>query len=313
MKSTKKVKVEAFFVLCFLLIYFGSFVVSAQNEEPKIEIVSVEGPKKVGKLYKTIITLRFSNLKKGWEWGDIISYQGRSISGRIWEEEGKAKTRTSYEKGIVIWESEEELGERAYIAEVKRYNEEKGEWEVIKRVYYYYEPEEKSWKLTKLPPLLLPKPEEEQTQTPTPQQQTPSTPSQQKTPTKPKKPKPPKLISPGGPSEEKAEVITTTTPTFEWEKVEGADYYALYISHEPYGPSNLVYSNPKISGTSFKLPEGYLRDGVKYRWNMRAYSKEAGWSDYSSRLYFIVDLSQTHFKSPSKPEEGPTEQDYTLI
>ncbi len=33
------------------------------------------------------------------------------------------------------------------------------------------------------------------------------------------------------------------TPTFQWRSVANADYYGLYISELPYGPSNLVYDS----------------------------------------------------------------------
>ena len=95
---------------------------------------------------------------------------------------------------------------------------------------------------------------------------------------------PPTLVSPLNNS-----TVTTETPIFRWNKVPNADYYFLYISKPPYGPSNLVFNSRKdygkIYGTSFTLPSGILKNGVMYRWNMRAYSSE-GWSSYSKVRYF---------------------------
>ncbi|MBC8236575.1 type II secretion system protein GspD [bacterium] len=95
---------------------------------------------------------------------------------------------------------------------------------------------------------------------------------------------PPTLVSPLNNSN-----VATDTPIFRWDQVSNAEYYSLYISKPPYGPSNLVFNSRedygKIDGTSFTLPSGILKNSVTYRWNMRAYSSE-GWSSYSKVLYF---------------------------
>jgi hypothetical protein len=82
---------------------------------------------------------------------------------------------------------------------------------------------------------------------------------------------PPTLASPPH------EATVSFTPTFEWYSVPNADYYGLYISEPPYGPSHLVYENEMVYGTSFTLPSGILREGVRYCWNMASHSS-AGWS-----------------------------------
>jgi hypothetical protein len=105
----------------------------------------------------------------------------------------------------------------------------------------------------------------------------------------------PTLTSPGT-SSEPGEEINTLTPTFRWNSVSNADSYGLYISKYPYGSGNLVFEQEGITGTSFNLPGGYLQDGVKYRWNMKAFNG-AGESGYSSRLYFWVNILQP----PSAP------------
>jgi len=95
---------------------------------------------------------------------------------------------------------------------------------------------------------------------------------------------PPTLVSPLNNS-----TVATNTPIFRWNQVSNAEYYSLYISKSPYGPSNLVFNSRKdygkIDGTSFTLPSGILTNGVTYRWNMRAYDSD-GWSSFSEALYF---------------------------
>jgi len=87
------------------------------------------------------------------------------------------------------------------------------------------------------------------------------------------------------------------TPTFEWDPVPEATHYALYISKDPYGPAHLVFNSEEhyepdhgpITGTSFKLPGGFLEQDVKYRWNMRAGNAD-GWGPYSDaeQWYFTT-------------------------
>lgn len=85
------------------------------------------------------------------------------------------------------------------------------------------------------------------------------------------------------------------TPTFEWKAVAGATEYALYISKPPYGPAHLVFNSREdyepdqgpITGTSFKLPGGFLEQDVKYAWNMQAGNAD-GWGPYSSSWFFTT-------------------------
>jgi len=83
--------------------------------------------------------------------------------------------------------------------------------------------------------------------------------------------------------------VATKTPTFKWNRVSNADYYSLYISKPPYGPSNLVFNSRKdygkIYGTLFTLPSGILKSSVEYCWNMKAHNSE-GWSSFSKVRYF---------------------------
>jgi len=96
---------------------------------------------------------------------------------------------------------------------------------------------------------------------------------------------PPIPLSPGADSSP-GPTINTLTPTFSWQSVSGADYYRFSISIYPYGTSNIIYTSPNLSGTSFNLPSGVLQNGKMYRWNMRAFTNAGVSSDYSSTLYF---------------------------
>jgi parallel beta-helix repeat protein len=125
-------------------------------------------------------------------------------------------------------------------------------------------------------------------------------------------PNKPTLNSPGTPTDTEF-IIKTKTPTFEWNEVSCAEYYGLYISRKPYGENNLVYDsedkkyNPsgKIYGDSFNdLPNDILKDGGKYRWDMRAFNNY-GASDFSNELYFKVQIPKYKPKI-SIPYYAPT-------
>ena len=92
-------------------------------------------------------------------------------------------------------------------------------------------------------------------------------------------------------SRENPFVLTSTTPTLRWEKTPGAELYALYVSRYPYGSKNLVYQNKSLKTTSFKIPEGYLVDGGRYRWNVLTREKSE-WKDSSDFFYFRVKLDK---------------------
>jgi len=102
-------------------------------------------------------------------------------------------------------------------------------------------------------------------------------------------PSPPTLISPGY-TYTPGEMIYTLLPTFYWTSVSNADYYGLYISKYPYGPSNLVFDSEvnygHIYGTQFTLPTSYiLPSNERFAWNMRSHNSE-GWGGFSSSKFF---------------------------
>jgi len=99
----------------------------------------------------------------------------------------------------------------------------------------------------------------------------------------------PTLISPGSGSPP-GSMIYTLLPTFYWTNVPNADYYGLYISKYPYGPSNLVFDSEvnygPIYGTQFTLPISYiLTSNERFAWNMRSHNS-GGWGPFSSSLFF---------------------------
>lgn len=115
-------------------------------------------------------------------------------------------------------------------------------------------------------------------------------------------PGPPTPLSPGA-ANDPGLTISTTTPSFQWSGVTGADGYGLYISlKDSSGSYNLIFDSEvryggPIAGSSLTLPSGVLSNGNQYRWNMRSHNS-AGWgTSYSGRLYFNVMTTQL----PSPP------------
>ncbi len=111
-------------------------------------------------------------------------------------------------------------------------------------------------------------------------------------------PDPPTSLSPGTTSAP-GPIISTLTPTLQWQVVSNADYYNLSVSIYPYGTSNIIYYNQQVYGNSITVTSGELEAGNKYRWNMRAYNS-AGYSDYSSDYHFQTGttLGQVQLSSP---------------
>jgi len=95
---------------------------------------------------------------------------------------------------------------------------------------------------------------------------------------------PPVLISPGS-SSPPGPIITTLTPTFQWQAVTGAVRYGLYVRDSTTGV--LIIDNENITGTSYihSLP---LINNHLYKWNMRAFNSSGLPSDFSQRFYFIA-------------------------
>ncbi len=95
----------------------------------------------------------------------------------------------------------------------------------------------------------------------------------------------PTILSPGTPSDS-GSAVPNLTPAFTWTQVSGAARYAIAISKQPYGPSNVVYSNNYLTGQSFQIPSGSLLPGTKYRWQLAAVNSSGVEGTSSGLLYF---------------------------
>jgi hypothetical protein len=116
----------------------------------------------------------------------------------------------------------------------------------------------------------------------------------------------PTITSPGSGSEP-GQMINTLTPTLQWSKVSGADYYALAISKYPYGSSYIIYNPQQIFSNSHTVPPGVLEYGQKYRWNIQAHTS-GGWSAVSNTLYFCISTAVSPtFINPQIVSISPTQ------
>lgn len=104
---------------------------------------------------------------------------------------------------------------------------------------------------------------------------------------------PPSLTAPGS-SAAPGSVLTTLTPTFQWQSVAGADGYGLFISRYNGSTYDLIFNSTTIggplTGTSYPLPAGYLADGGQYRWNMATHNAAGYGTPSAARLYFSIKL-----------------------
>ncbi|MQY77579.1 MAG: T9SS type A sorting domain-containing protein [Bacteroidetes bacterium] len=122
----------------------------------------------------------------------------------------------------------------------------------------------------------------------------------------------PSLISP-----QNNTTIHTTTPTFVWSNVSNADYYGLYISEPPYGPSNLVFDSEEyygaIYGNSLTLPNEILTNGITYYWNMRSHNS-SGWSDgFSASFCFTVETGEIEVSGSITDNETWTAENTYIV
>jgi RHS repeat-associated protein len=80
----------------------------------------------------------------------------------------------------------------------------------------------------------------------------------------------PALVAPA----DKTLTITTTTPTLKWNPVTDPDgspvSYTAKIATGADGETGLVATSPQLTGTSWQVPAGVLRDGVTYYWKVFA-------------------------------------------
>lgn len=90
----------------------------------------------------------------------------------------------------------------------------------------------------------------------------------------------------------------TITPLFQWNTVSGANYYSLTISKFPYNSADLVYTQTKLTGTSFMIPRNVLEYGERYCWTIKANNTSS--SSVSNTLYFQTpDLVPSSISDPA--------------
>ncbi|MEQ1603867.1 MAG: SpoIID/LytB domain-containing protein [Pyrinomonadaceae bacterium] len=106
-------------------------------------------------------------------------------------------------------------------------------------------------------------------------------------------PPPPNLTEPGNQTAPGA-VVSTLTPTFQWEPMTGADGYSLYVSKFNGSTYDLVFNSETavaqpITGTNFTLPAGILVADGQYRWNMSSHIGVGYGTANTFRNYFTVN------------------------
>lgn len=106
-------------------------------------------------------------------------------------------------------------------------------------------------------------------------------------------PPPPNLTEPGNQTAP-GTVVSTLTPTFQWESMDGADGYSLYVSKFNGSTYDIVYNSETalgqpITGTSFTLPAGILVADGQYRWNMSSHIGVGYGTANTFRNYFTVN------------------------
>ncbi len=106
-------------------------------------------------------------------------------------------------------------------------------------------------------------------------------------------PPPPSLTEPGN-TTAPGTIVTTLTPTFQWEPVERADGYSLYISKYNGSTYDVVFNSETalgqpITGTTFTLPAGILVANGEYRWNMSSHIGVGYGTPNTFRNYFVVN------------------------
>lgn len=103
---------------------------------------------------------------------------------------------------------------------------------------------------------------------------------------------PPTLAAPGL-TTAPGTAIVSLTPTFEWQPVDGADGYSLYISKFNGSTYDLIFNSETtvgqpLTGASYALPGGFLQLNGQYRWNMSSHSAAGYGTANTFRNYFYI-------------------------
>ncbi len=103
---------------------------------------------------------------------------------------------------------------------------------------------------------------------------------------------PPALAMPGT-ATAPGTAVGSLTPTFEWQAMDGADGYALYISRFNGSTYDLIFNSETvvgapITGPGYTLPSGFLQTNGQYRWNMSSHNAAGYGTANTFRNYFFV-------------------------
>ncbi len=109
---------------------------------------------------------------------------------------------------------------------------------------------------------------------------------------------PPPTLAPVAATTAPGQAIAVLTPTLEWQPVDGADGYGLYISKFNGSTYDLIFNSETavgqpITGTSFTLPDGVLQMNGQYRWNMSSHTTPGYGTANTFRNYFFLSPPAT--------------------
>ena len=104
---------------------------------------------------------------------------------------------------------------------------------------------------------------------------------------------PPPTLAPIATTTAPGQAVATLTPTFEWQAVDGADGYGLYISKFNGATYDLIFNSETsvgrpITGTSYTLPDGFAQMNAQYRWNMTSHTSFGYGTANVFRNYFFL-------------------------
>ncbi len=115
---------------------------------------------------------------------------------------------------------------------------------------------------------------------------------------------PPPIINNPGDSIPPGSAVDSLTPLFTWTQITGATGYRLYIFDQSTG--NLVFPvgvPPLLTGSSYRLPAGFLQYGKAYQWAMSSFD---GSSDSGLSIF-------RYFQAPPFPPPAPVAKAATAI
>jgi hypothetical protein len=114
---------------------------------------------------------------------------------------------------------------------------------------------------------------------------------------------PPTLNSPGS-SSPPGQLLSTFTPTLNWNPVTGASSYNVYVATYP---SGTVVADGNVTTTSASIGSGSLQYGAEYDWYVATVNPAGEQGNASSQLYFQEPLpsAPTLISPGSSSSPGP--------